>query len=157
MTTAALGAVTLQKCLQKQFSRSTYTVTGLTKNFQKQLAQVLKTAWLMATSDDCRWETRVWEKERQHPAVKGLEKKDFVRILEEIALSSWHGDGRTTTVRDIENHCDRSGLKNLLNEFQKKAEEGVTVCYLLFISVKVDRTIKEIKLLNLLTRVLVSI
>ena len=57
MTTAALGALTLQKCLQKQFSRSTYTVTGLTKKFQKQLAQVLKTPWLMATSDDCRWET----------------------------------------------------------------------------------------------------
>ena len=75
---------------------------------------------------------RVWEKERQHPAVKGLEKKDFVRILEEIALSSWHGDGRTTTVRDIENHCDRSGLKNLLNEFQKKAEEGVTSLLLAF-------------------------
>lgn len=57
MTTAALGALTLQKCLQKQFSNSSYTVTGLTKNFQKQLAQVLKTPWLMATSDDCRWET----------------------------------------------------------------------------------------------------
>ncbi|MEM9927418.1 MAG: hypothetical protein AAF915_27375 [Cyanobacteria bacterium P01_D01_bin.50] len=28
-----------------------------TKNFQKKLARVLKTPWLMATSDDCRWET----------------------------------------------------------------------------------------------------
>ncbi|MDJ0695905.1 MAG: 2-polyprenyl-6-methoxyphenol hydroxylase-like oxidoreductase [Mastigocoleus sp. MO_167.B18] len=57
MTTAALGALTLQKCLQKQLSRSEYTLKGLTKKFQKQLAQVLKTPWLMATSDDCRWES----------------------------------------------------------------------------------------------------
>lgn len=57
MTTAALGALTLQKCLLLQFSSSNYKVTGLTKKFQKELAQVLKTPWLMATSDDCRWET----------------------------------------------------------------------------------------------------
>ena len=57
MTTAALGALTLQKSLQKQFNNSQYKVEGLTKNFQKQLAQVLKTPWLMATSDDFRWET----------------------------------------------------------------------------------------------------
>ena len=57
MTTAALGALTLQKCLQKQFSYSDHTLKGLTKKFQKQLAQVLKTPWLMATSDDCRWES----------------------------------------------------------------------------------------------------
>ncbi len=57
MTTAALGALTLQKCVQKQFINSEYKATGLTKNFQKQLAQMLKTPWLMATSDDFRWET----------------------------------------------------------------------------------------------------
>ncbi|MBV6625979.1 MAG: hypothetical protein KI793_24115, partial [Rivularia sp. (in: Bacteria)] len=57
MTTAALGALTLQKCLQQQLKNSQYQTKGLTKNFQKQLAQVLKTPWLMATSDDFRWET----------------------------------------------------------------------------------------------------
>ncbi len=57
MTTAALGALTLQKCLQQQFTNSQYTAKGLTQNFQKQLAEVLKTPWLMATSDDFRWET----------------------------------------------------------------------------------------------------
>ena len=75
---------------------------------------------------------RVWENKRQHPSAKGFEEKDFVRILEEIALASWHGDGRTTTVRNIENHCVRSGLKYLLNEFKKKAEEGVTSLLLAF-------------------------
>lgn len=57
MTTAALGALTLQKCLQKQFTNSQFQVEGLTKTFQKQLAKVLETPWLMATSDDFRWET----------------------------------------------------------------------------------------------------
>ncbi|MFW5664614.1 MAG: pentapeptide repeat-containing protein [Coleofasciculus sp.] len=55
----------------------------------------------------------------QHRAIQGIEERDFVRILEEIALAAWHGNGRTTTVRDIENHCDNSNLKNLLKRFQE--------------------------------------
>ncbi|MEQ9358183.1 MAG: pentapeptide repeat-containing protein [Coleofasciculus chthonoplastes F2-STO-03] len=55
----------------------------------------------------------------QHRAIQGIEEKDFVRILEEIALAAWHGNGRTTTVRDIQNHCDNSSLKNLLKRFQE--------------------------------------
>lgn len=57
MTTAALGALSLQKCLHKQFHNSQFKVKGLTQNYQKQLAKVLKNPWLMATSDDFRWET----------------------------------------------------------------------------------------------------
>jgi uncharacterized protein YjbI with pentapeptide repeats len=56
--------------------------------------------------------------EHQHSAIQGIEAEDFVRILEEIALAAWHGSGRTTTVRDIERHCDNSNLKNLLKRFQ---------------------------------------
>jgi uncharacterized protein YjbI with pentapeptide repeats len=62
----------------------------------------------------------------QHPAIRGIEEKDFVRILEEIALASWHGDGRTTTVREIEAHCEHSSLKSLLEKFQESAKLGVT-------------------------------
>ncbi|BDI17313.1 hypothetical protein ANSO36C_31150 [Nostoc cf. commune SO-36] len=62
----------------------------------------------------------------QHPAIRGIEEKDFVRILEEIALASWHGDGRTTTVREIEAHCEHSSLKTLLEKFQESAKLGVT-------------------------------
>lgn len=58
----------------------------------------------------------------QHTSIKGVEEKDFIRILEEIALSSWHGDGRTTTIKEIEKHCDNSGLKNLLFRFQDGIE-----------------------------------
>ncbi|MDZ7970147.1 MAG: pentapeptide repeat-containing protein [Nostoc sp. DedSLP03] len=62
----------------------------------------------------------------QHPAIRGIEEKDFVRILEEIALASWHGDGRTTTVREIEAHCEHSSLRSLLDKFQESAKLGVT-------------------------------
>jgi len=55
----------------------------------------------------------------QHKAIQGIEERDFIRILEEIALAAWHGNGRTTTVRDIEKHCDNSNLKTLLKRFQE--------------------------------------
>ncbi|NJP11418.1 MAG: NACHT domain-containing protein [Leptolyngbyaceae cyanobacterium RU_5_1] len=62
----------------------------------------------------------------QHPTLQNVSRENFGRILEEIALSSWHGDGRTTTVQDIEKHCDSSGLKKLLEVFQEGAKTGVT-------------------------------
>lgn len=57
--------------------------------------------------------------EHQHAAIQGITEEDFIRILEEIALAAWHGNGRTTTVREIERHCGSSNLKNLLNRFQE--------------------------------------
>jgi uncharacterized protein YjbI with pentapeptide repeats len=65
---------------------------------------------------------RGWEKYK-HKAIQGIEEKDFVRILEEIALAAWHGKGRTTTVKEIENHCKNSGLKSILTRFQQGFEE----------------------------------
>jgi len=65
---------------------------------------------------------RGWEKYK-HKAIQGIEEKDFVRILEEIALAAWHGKGRTTTVKEIENHCNNSGLKKILTCFQQGFEE----------------------------------
>lgn len=52
MTTAALSAMALDRFLQQQ---SPQTFTGSTQTFQKQLAEVLQTPWMMATSDDYRW------------------------------------------------------------------------------------------------------
>ena len=65
---------------------------------------------------------RGWENYK-HKAIQGIEEKEFVRILEEIALAAWHGKGRTTTVKEIENHCNNSGLKNILTRFQQGFEE----------------------------------
>ncbi len=49
-------------------------------------------------------------KKREYKVTEGIQEKDFVRILEEIALTCWHGDGRTTTVAEIEKQCDSSKL-----------------------------------------------
>jgi uncharacterized protein YjbI with pentapeptide repeats len=51
----------------------------------------------------------------QHSDIQDIEEKDFVRILEEIALANWHSHGQTTTVKAIESHCIYDGLKELLN------------------------------------------
>ena len=64
----------------------------------------------------------------KHPYVyiRHMELRDFFRVLEEIGLASWHGDGRTTTVREIEEHCRASGVGSMLETFQEGAEAGVT-------------------------------
>lgn len=58
----------------------------------------------------------------QHIAIAGVSERDFVRILEEIALASWHGDGRTTTVNEITRHCKTSSLTKLFSNFQAGLE-----------------------------------
>lgn len=54
MTTAALGAITLDRCLQEP---SAHQRKNLSQRFQKRLAEVIATPWLMATGEDCRWPT----------------------------------------------------------------------------------------------------
>lgn len=54
MTTAALGAITLDRCVAK-YGKS----KRLTKRFQKQLAWAITTPWLMATGEDSRWSATV--------------------------------------------------------------------------------------------------
>ena len=46
----------------------------------------------------------------------------FSRVLEEIGLAAWHGDGRTTTVREIEEHCKASGLASMFDAFEEGAK-----------------------------------
>ncbi len=75
---------------------------------------------------------RDWEK-RQHKAIEGTITLDqFVRILEEIAIACWHGNGRTTTVAEIESHCKDSGLEKMLEIFQEGAKVAVTKLFAAF-------------------------
>ncbi|NEQ47271.1 MAG: pentapeptide repeat-containing protein [Leptolyngbya sp. SIOISBB] len=69
---------------------------------------------------------RGYEDKRRHVAIGDMSKAHFVRVLEEIALAAWHGDGRTTTVEEIERHCTSSGLQRLLETFEEGAKAGVT-------------------------------
>ena len=51
MTTAALGVLTLQKSLLEQNG----SLNGLSRRFQKRLAKVNETPWMLATSEDYRY------------------------------------------------------------------------------------------------------
>lgn len=57
MTTGAASALELSRCLKEQFKNSPRNVKGFTLKFQKQLAKILQTPWLMATGEDFRYET----------------------------------------------------------------------------------------------------
>jgi 2-polyprenyl-6-methoxyphenol hydroxylase-like FAD-dependent oxidoreductase len=60
MTTAALGALTLDESLSKQLSRhADGNLVGLSQSFQKQLSKIIAVPWLMATGEDFRWHTTV--------------------------------------------------------------------------------------------------
>jgi len=63
---------------------------------------------------------------KPHPSVRGLSMDDFLHLLEEVGLSTWHGDGRTTTVSSIQTWCSRSGFDKLLDAFQEGATAGAT-------------------------------
>ncbi|WP_299487237.1 pentapeptide repeat-containing protein [Acaryochloris sp. IP29b_bin.137] len=69
---------------------------------------------------------RDWENQKQHPTIQKVSKDNFTRILEEIAVSAWHGNGRTTTVKEIEKRCNSPQLREQFDNFADGAEEGVT-------------------------------
>ena len=69
---------------------------------------------------------RGYEKKRTFGPIRHMTTQQFVRVLEEVGLAAWHGDGRTTTVREIEDHCRASGLASHLDSFQEGAKAGVT-------------------------------
>jgi len=54
MTTAALGAIALDRCLQQAHPT---TLNGFPLRFHRQLAHILQAPWLMATGEDSRWST----------------------------------------------------------------------------------------------------
>src|SRR5215213_5233278 len=69
---------------------------------------------------------RGYEKGRAFGPIRHMTLEQFSRVLEEIGLAAWHGDGRTTTVREIEEHCQASGVGTMLDAFQAGAKAGVT-------------------------------
>jgi hypothetical protein len=69
---------------------------------------------------------RQYEQGRVHKAAGNLTQDQFFRILEEIALAIWHGDGRTTTIEYIEKRCEKSKLSKNLQVFEQSAAQGVT-------------------------------
>src|SRR6185369_10437488 len=69
---------------------------------------------------------RAYERKRTFAPIRHMRFEDFVKVLEEIGLAAWHGDGRTTTVSEIEAHCRISKIEPLLEVFKEGAQAGVT-------------------------------
>jgi uncharacterized protein YjbI with pentapeptide repeats len=69
---------------------------------------------------------RGYERKRTYGPIRHMTLDQFNRVLEEVGLAAWHGDGRSTTVREIEDHCRLSGVGKLLEAFQDGAKAGVT-------------------------------
>ncbi|MFM2650263.1 pentapeptide repeat-containing protein [Vibrio alginolyticus] len=68
---------------------------------------------------------RQWD-HGNHKSIDHLEKKDFLRILEEIALAVWHGHGRTATSASIFNACESAKLTPHLEKFQEGSKKGIS-------------------------------
>ncbi|QXI26137.1 pentapeptide repeat-containing protein [Pseudomonas vanderleydeniana] len=69
---------------------------------------------------------RGYENGRKHESIRSIDIDDFYLILEEIGLAAWHGDGRTTTVSEIEQYCRLGGFGEQLDAFQDGAKVGIT-------------------------------
>ena len=61
-----------------------------------------------------------------HNATDLLSLKGFTRVLEEIALAIWHGDGRTATLERIRQQCEKSQLPNHLKAYEDGTEKGIS-------------------------------
>ena len=100
---------------------------------------------------------RGYEKRRAYGPIRHMTLDQFSRVLEEIGLAAWHGDGRTTTVREIEEHCKASGVGGMLDAFQEGAKAGVTRLLAAFSSVSTGSGSAAILRLFSHTKALVSI
>jgi len=63
---------------------------------------------------------------RLHASVRDMSLEDFFLMLEEVALAAWHGDGRSTTISEIEQHCREADYAKQLEAFRDGAERGIT-------------------------------
>jgi hypothetical protein len=69
---------------------------------------------------------RAYEKHGRWTPIRAISLADFSRVLEEIAVAAWQGNGRSTTVAKIRALCERSGITPLLEQFKAGATDGVT-------------------------------
>lgn len=68
---------------------------------------------------------RRWDRAR-NPGTEGIENvQQFTRILEEIALATWHGDGRSASLKMIEEYCRTAHLEAWLRSFESASRGGL--------------------------------
>lgn len=67
-----------------------------------------------------------------------MDKRKFIRILQEIALTVWHENGRTASVSQITEQCKKANIDSYFKEFTKDAESGVIRLLMAFYFRKFD-------------------
>lgn len=61
-----------------------------------------------------------------HKSLNDMDKDNFIRILQEIALAVWHENGRTATVDQIKKQCEIANIVSYFGEFSNDMKSGVT-------------------------------
>jgi 2-polyprenyl-6-methoxyphenol hydroxylase-like FAD-dependent oxidoreductase len=92
MTTAALGAMTLDECLRAR--RRAHGIAAIGRRFQRRLARATTTPWVLATSEDCRYDgveggardavTRLMHRYMDRVIERTTESADVRRALLEV-------------------------------------------------------------------------
>ena len=67
---------------------------------------------------------RTYEKSGRVRAAINLEFPDFLRVLEEVALATWHGDGRSTCASKIRTYCSKANIIHLLEKLTGGSQGG---------------------------------
>jgi uncharacterized protein YjbI with pentapeptide repeats len=66
----------------------------------------------------------IHNRNRKNLVDLNLSEQQFVKVLGKIAVSSWHGEGRTTTLTNVRSCCKSVGLKKILDQVGHEAESG---------------------------------
>jgi len=76
----------------------------------------------------------VYDRAWQSPfrPLQGIDIDDFKKVLEEIAVSTWQGAGRTTTLKAIEKRCEQNNLTKILIKIKTKAKDGIIALLTVF-------------------------
>lgn len=82
---------------------------------------------------------RQWD-HGNHKSTKDLDEDKFKRVLEEIALAVWHGNGRVATLEKIHQQCEKSKLLKNLDAFKAGAKGGVSRLLTAFYFKESDKT-----------------
>lgn len=61
-----------------------------------------------------------------HKSLNDMDKDNFIRILQEIALTVWHENGRTATVDQIKKQCEVANIVSYFGDFSNDMKSGVT-------------------------------
>jgi hypothetical protein len=71
---------------------------------------------------------RDWEQKRQHPGIADIDKEDFIKVMGDISIACWHGDGRTTTLSSVKDYyIDKdSNIGFILEQFKMPEKQRLT-------------------------------